>query len=65
MFDLIQDRSVGEVHDIIRQTIAKRHEEGSIPIRIFDTSVELFLEEGDDVGLESFLQLLWDEMDAD
>lgn len=63
MLDLIQDQAASEIHDIIRQHLASKHDEGSVVVTLFDLSVQSFLEEDDDVGLERFLQLQWDELD--
>jgi len=63
MLDPIQDRSARELYDIILDRLVLKHGEDSIPARFFEASVSLYLEHGDDTGLEAFLQHRWDELE--
>lgn len=60
MLDRITDRSVREVYDAVRQHLASTHTENSLPVRVFDATVEVLLDGKHDVTLEAFLQSQWD-----
>lgn len=60
MLDRIRDLSLREVHDAVRKHLLSTHGENTPPVRVFDATIEMLLDEQDDVGLEEFLQTQWD-----
>lgn len=60
MLDRITDLSLREVHDAVRSGIIQRHGNPSIPLAVFDTTIDVLIEDGSEVELEDFLQSQWD-----
>lgn len=62
MLDRITDLSVREVHDAVRQHLVATHTENSLPVRVFDATIDVLLDGKHDVELEAFLQSQWDTL---
>lgn len=65
MLDKIQDQSLREIHDIVREDLVSKRGEGHPTVVLFDTCVEMLAEQEKEIGLEMFLQSRWDRINKD